>query len=433
MRKVYVLSLLMVVFIGASLKAQTDLIISEYIEGWSNNKALEIYNPTNSAITLSNYRLVRYSNGSNVPPADATWAIILPEEVLKPYKAYVLVLDKRDPEGSGQEAPVWEQLVQRADVFLCPNYNVSNTMYFNGDDAVAIEKKDGETWSIIDLFGRYGAPRPEEAALPGGKTARAWSDTAPYFSGTGKAITADHTLVRKSSVSAGVTSNPAIFNPLAEYDTLSANIFDHLGWHKFDGAPANATPELNGELSFTISPSTANGTVITTLAAEDEENDPLRYYIDYGNFIYVENTRYEPFSINRETGAISLVDARGLVPEVLATFNLKIYVTDGYSQSEEKTVQINVSVNAAIKQTVNSTLVNVYPNPIAGKEFSVSATNAISELILTNLMGQQIQSNSYSSAKQVTFNFNSSTQQGIFLLTVKFSNGQSTVKKIQLQ
>ncbi|MBL7889336.1 MAG: hypothetical protein JNL24_07280, partial [Bacteroidia bacterium] len=32
----------------------TDLIISEYVEGTSNNKALEIFNPTPNAISLNN-------------------------------------------------------------------------------------------------------------------------------------------------------------------------------------------------------------------------------------------------------------------------------------------------------------------------------------------------------------------------------------------
>ena len=42
-----------------------DLFISEYVEGWSNNKALEIYNPTDVAINLNGYFVVRYSNGSS--------------------------------------------------------------------------------------------------------------------------------------------------------------------------------------------------------------------------------------------------------------------------------------------------------------------------------------------------------------------------------
>jgi len=55
------------IVISASLFAQNtcnELFISEYVEGWSNNKALEIYNPTNSPINLSGYFVSRYSNGS---------------------------------------------------------------------------------------------------------------------------------------------------------------------------------------------------------------------------------------------------------------------------------------------------------------------------------------------------------------------------------
>lgn len=41
----------------------SDLFISEYVEGWSNNKALEIYNPTSSTIDLSEYMVIRFPSG----------------------------------------------------------------------------------------------------------------------------------------------------------------------------------------------------------------------------------------------------------------------------------------------------------------------------------------------------------------------------------
>ena len=53
------LALLMPLFSNAQC---TDLFISEYLEGWSNNKAIEIFNPTDAAVDLSDYRLERYSN-----------------------------------------------------------------------------------------------------------------------------------------------------------------------------------------------------------------------------------------------------------------------------------------------------------------------------------------------------------------------------------
>ena len=57
-------ALLLSTFSFAQLTDCNDLFISEYVEGWSNNKALEIYNPTDEAIDLSAYMVIRYSNGS---------------------------------------------------------------------------------------------------------------------------------------------------------------------------------------------------------------------------------------------------------------------------------------------------------------------------------------------------------------------------------
>ena len=50
---------------SAAVNAQecVEIFISEYVEGWSNNKAIELYNPTDEDVDLSNYRLERYSNG----------------------------------------------------------------------------------------------------------------------------------------------------------------------------------------------------------------------------------------------------------------------------------------------------------------------------------------------------------------------------------
>src|SRR5699024_8502755 len=49
-----------------------DLFISEYIEGSSYNKAIEIYNGTGSSVNLSDYQLELYSNGSDNPTQSLT-------------------------------------------------------------------------------------------------------------------------------------------------------------------------------------------------------------------------------------------------------------------------------------------------------------------------------------------------------------------------
>ena len=53
-----------VLTLNASAQNCSELFISEYVEGWSNNKALEIYNPTANPINLGGYFVARYSNGA---------------------------------------------------------------------------------------------------------------------------------------------------------------------------------------------------------------------------------------------------------------------------------------------------------------------------------------------------------------------------------
>ena len=58
----------MTVLFAMSVNAQitdcSDLFFSEYVEGSSQNKAIEVYNPTDAPIDLSNYTIERYSNGA---------------------------------------------------------------------------------------------------------------------------------------------------------------------------------------------------------------------------------------------------------------------------------------------------------------------------------------------------------------------------------
>lgn len=382
-----ILPLLIGILTAFGVSAQTDLIISEYVEGWSNNKAIEIYNPTSSAINLKNYRLVRYSNGADVPPAANDWLIVLPDVSLEPYKTYVCVIDKRNPNGTQQEAPVWDALQDRADVFLCPDYNTSKTLYHNGDDAIALEKTDG---TLVDLFGRWGAPRPAEAAVGGSESRlRCWTDTAPYFTGVGVGITADHTLYRRANVLNGVTANPAMFNPLLEWDSLSANTFNYLGWHKCDAAPANETPKYEKEsYEFKIWKQAQKDAVLGQVKATDKEGNALRYYINSGNFIYNDkDVRKIPFKMNRETGSISVLDYTALLESPWDTIFLNVSVNDGFSEAAPITVLAILSDTQVGTNQISTSFFSVYPNPVSSV-VKITARKPMVKVTLMNLSGQ---------------------------------------------
>jgi len=223
-------SLIFATFLISGINAQncTDLFISEYVEGSYNNKAIELYNPTSDAIDLSNYALSRWSNGQTTPLNTILSGTIAAND------AFVIALDKRDPNGEGYETPLWngwyvftdslsglldsiytpeDDLMGRVDLFICPNYE-DGTMYFNGNDAVTLETSTGD---IIDIIGKIGEDPGE-----------AWGDDNDAY------WTKDQTLIRKASVTGGFVydaSQPYSFDPTLEWDSLPQNTFTELGQH----------------------------------------------------------------------------------------------------------------------------------------------------------------------------------------------------------
>jgi hypothetical protein len=256
----------------------SDLFISEYVEGWSNNKALEIYNPTGNSINLSGYFVARYSNGSS--SATVANAVQL-TGVIAPYSVHVAVLEKLDPNGTGQGAPVWDSLVARADAFYCPVYNTSNAFYWNGNDAILLAKgtlpasstanvTTSTGFAIVDIFGKIGENPANETGVSSGNDG-AWSTAFPYSTGLGVQVTKDHSMIRKSAIQKGVNTQVSFFNPLEQWDTipgvivrLDANgdtLFGNLGNPILDGNWASL-----GTHTCSCNPSSS----VNTIAIEDQ-------------------------------------------------------------------------------------------------------------------------------------------------------------------
>ena len=250
-----------------------DLFISEYVEGWSNNKGLEIYNPTDQAIDLSAYMVIRYSNGST--SASSANAVQL-TGTIGAYDVHVGVLEKLDANGTGQEAPIWDSLQARADAFYCPDYNTSNAWYFNGNDAVVLAKgsiNDIANAMVIDIFGKIGED-------PGD----AWTSEFPYV-GAGMPVTKDHSMIRKTNILKGEV-NPVIsfFDPLLEYDSIPAVVvrldqngdtlfstsgnplldgnWFSLGSHDCDCNPAGVNEVADNSIDIYPNPSNGNFTLL---------------------------------------------------------------------------------------------------------------------------------------------------------------------------
>ena len=228
----------------------SELFISEYVEGWGNNKALEIYNPTDATVDLSDYRLERYSNGATA--AQDNQKVDL-EGMLMPDSAIVVVLDKQDPDGIDFEQPVWDELAAAADLWVCPVYDENNTMYFNGNDAMVLRKISSNT--VVDIFGKIGED-------PG---AAGWAE-----------MTQNHTLIRKSSVLQGDTDALDDFLVVDEWDGIMwfsdstgsslDSVFVNLGFHACDCGTTDVS-DLPLRTSLDVYPNPASGDVVWVKAS----------------------------------------------------------------------------------------------------------------------------------------------------------------------
>jgi hypothetical protein len=247
--KKFLLSFVITLF-AASMMAQdcANLFFSEYVEGSANNKTLEIYNPTNSPVDLSLYVIKRYANGSPFPTEElALSGTIQPKDVV------VVTNGQTDSlwvsGGSYWSLPISPELYAMGDLHCSGIY--PTPMYFNGDDAMTLETVTG---GVIDIFGKIGE-QPENG----------WNDLPPsYTAGTQywTSWTIDQTLIRKPSVKAGVSTNPALFMVQVEWDSLAKDTFDSLGFHRCDCAASGISDNPADVHSFVIYPNPATGNTL---------------------------------------------------------------------------------------------------------------------------------------------------------------------------
>lgn len=177
-------ALLAIATLSVHSMASADLLISEYVEGSGNNKALEFYNTGETAISLDGYRVDFYFNGST----SSGRTIALTGDVA-PSGVHVLAHESGDP-------ALQAKANQRG-----------GGSWYNGDDAIVLRGPSGD---ILDSIGQVGFD-------PGS----AW--------GSGQTQTADRTLTRKASVREGDRNPNDAFDPAAQWQGYPVNTFAYLG------------------------------------------------------------------------------------------------------------------------------------------------------------------------------------------------------------
>lgn len=198
-----------ILFLGAGTTwAQCEnLFFSEAAEGSSNNKYLEIYNPTSAAVDLTGYAFPSVSNA--------------PDNGVGNYDFW-----NTFPAGASVAAgDVYIIAHPSADASILAVADMTFSFLSNGDDGIILVQGDTASFVQIDAVGDWN-----------GDPGTGW-DVAGVAAGT-----ANHTLVRKSSVQSGnagdwVTSAGTNADD-SEWIVLASDDWTNLNVHTFDGCGA---------------------------------------------------------------------------------------------------------------------------------------------------------------------------------------------------
>ncbi|MFK7925581.1 MAG: lamin tail domain-containing protein, partial [Bacteroidia bacterium] len=160
----------------------SDLLISEYIEGSSFNKAIEIANTTGASVNLSDYVLKKQTNGAGVWGDD-----------------YAL-------SGSLAQGEVWVIANSAANAAILAEADVNTggaIMSFNGNDAMGLFKNG----TLIDIVGVF-------------------NDANNFAQNV--------TIIRKAAVDV-----PNSTYTVSEWDVFGTDVIADLGMHSFTGGGVN--------------------------------------------------------------------------------------------------------------------------------------------------------------------------------------------------
>ena len=218
-------------------KGCSDLFFSEYSEGSSNNKYLEVYNPSGSSIDLSNYSICVIGNGGSFTNTFQLYGTLGSDKV------FVVSTDQSDASA----------ILSKADTAL----SFPSVAHFNGDDAICL-------LSGTDTIDVIGVRRVREN----------------WTVGTGS--TKDHTLVRKANVSAGETDWT---KAVEQWDVYPQNTWSYLGSTTSDCHPA-VTPEVQfAKTKYFVDENAGTAFVEVSIATTSKDTTKVEVFVTGGTAV----------------------------------------------------------------------------------------------------------------------------------------------------
>lgn len=172
------------------------LFFSEYGEGTSNNKYLEIFNAGAEDVSLADYALARVSNAPSTPGEYETWSDVFPDDALI------------------AAGDVFVIAHSTADSIILAQTDVTFNSLSNGDDGFALVLGTQDAFTFIDWIGNFE-----------GDPGSGWP-ICGVSNGT-----KDHTLVRNCDVTTGVDWSISSSEENCQWSVLDNENWDNLGSH----------------------------------------------------------------------------------------------------------------------------------------------------------------------------------------------------------
>ncbi len=406
----------------------TDLIISEYVEGSSNNKYIEIYNGTGSSVDLSDYQLQLFSNGASSPTTNTLSGILNNGSVIVYQNSLATIYS-----GSATNA---------------------SAVNFNGNDAIALYKISAG--SFVDIFGNIGCD-------PGS----AWTSVN---------TTINKTLVRKSSVCSGITTDNTSVCPFttldSEWDEYVQDDISHLGSHSASCPCSAPTTQASSILfssvdhtSMTVSWTNGDGTNrVVKINTSNSFTAPIDGTDPVANSTYGGSGEQVVYN-----GSSNSVTVDGLTPGITYWFRVYEYNCTGTSTvyftptatnnpNSQATVVCSTPTTEASSMTFSSVgsssmtvswtsgngesrivvihqSTAVTSNPVNGTTYSASSTYSsgddigTNEYVVYNGTGNSVTVSGLSASTTYyfkVFEYNCSGGNEIYLITSPLSGNQTT-------
>ena len=382
----------------------SGIFFSEYFEGASYNKAIEIYNGNNAGINLplSRFRVRLYSNGAATP--SVTFPLSVAEDgitsTLNWNSTFTIYHGSFvDPNTNLPNAPTSGRVTS------------SSLANFNGDDALDLQfDLDGlGNWVTVDVFGQIGVDPGVE-----------W--------GTSGTSTLDNGLIRKSSINTG--RSDGVFVPGDHFDPASGSLtiktialpVTTFGQHTIDNPlPVELSSFSATTIGSTIKLSWQTATEINNFGFEVERKSNVNGQTSEGwtklGFVNGNGNSNSPKNY-------SFVDDN--VTAGTYSYRLKQIDNDGRFEYS-KAIEIGLTAPDKFELSQN------YPNPF-NPSTTISynlpeATNV--KLIIFNILGQEVKTliNGFKEAGVHSVNFNASElNSGLYIYKIEAGSFTQTRK-----